>query len=159
VTPEQEIIEDLLKQVSAVRASMPETLAMIGTLPTDVAAFDALPVLARVGTTAMLKQFEQLEDCLASLFRAVLKTMGQRLKGLYPLDIGHRMVEFRVLDDAHAWLAAVKLRNQLVHEYSLAADERLARLSQAYHTLPLLIDAAVRIDRFIVERKLLEHPE
>jgi uncharacterized protein YutE (UPF0331/DUF86 family) len=156
VTPEQEIIEDLLAQANRVRDSLPATLSMISTFPDTVEAFEAMPATARIGTTAMLKQFEQLEDSLAGLFRAVLRTMGQRLKGLYPLDIGNKMIELDVLDDSEAWLAVVKLRNQLVHEYSLVAAERFERLSQAYHALPLLIDALARIEKCIAERQLLE---
>lgn len=158
MTPEQEIIVDLLEQAKAVQASMPDTIGMIGELPKDVETFLDMPVPVRIGTTAMLKQFEQLEGSLASLFRAVLKAMGQRLKGLFPLDIGNKMVELDVIDDAHAWLNVVKLRNNLVHEYSLDADGRLERLSEAYHAIPLLIDATVRIDKLIAERKLLEQP-
>lgn len=158
MTPEQEILTDLIEQVRALRESMPPTLAMIGDLPRDVDTFDAIPVTARIGTTAMLKQFEQLEDALASTFRSVLKALGQRLKGLYPLDIGNRMVDLDVLDDGHAWLEIVKLRNHLVHEYSLDADQRLLRMTQAYDAIPLLLDAAVRVDRLIADRKLLETP-
>lgn len=157
MTPEQEIIEDLLTQAVAVRASLPDTLSMIGTLPATVEAFEAMPAATRIGTTAMLKQFEQLEDSLAGLFRAVLRALGYKLKGLYPLDIGNKMVELDVLDDADAWLAIVKLRNQLVPEYSLVAGERFERLKHAYHSLPLLVDAWARIDQVIGERKLLEH--
>lgn len=158
MTPEQEILADLIQQIRALRESIPPTMAMIGDLPRTVDAFDAIPVTARIGTTAMLKQFEQLEDALASVFRSVLKALGQKLKGLYPLDIGNRMVELDVLDDGHAWLAIVKLRNQLVHEYSLEADQRLLRMTQAYDAIPMLIDAAVRVDRLIEDRKLLELP-
>ena len=155
MTPEQEIIEDLLKQVSALRGSIPDTLAVIGSIPADLAAFEALSTVPRIGTTAMSKQFEQLEDSLASLFRAVLKALGQQLKGLYALDVGHHMVALGVLDDADTWLSVVKLRNQLVHEYSVAPARQLDRLRQAHAALPFLLDAAQRVETLIERRALL----
>jgi uncharacterized protein with HEPN domain len=155
VTPEQEIVADLLRALRALVRSTEETLGLLPTLPEDASAFAALPVIARVASTAALKDFEQLEDTLNALFRTVLRAMGVRLKGLYPLDIGHRMEELDVLDDAARWLEVVKLRNELIHDYPVEPADQLARLRQALGHLPFLFDAAARIERLIERRALL----
>lgn len=156
MTPEQEIIVDQLEAIGAVARSARETLPMIGAMPPDDASFAAMTPLQRMAATAMLKEFEQIEGLLSGLFRAVLRTLGVRLKGLYPLDIGNRMVELDIIDDADRWMAIVKLRNDLVHEYPLGSSDRYDRFAAAHESFPFLFDAAARAERVIAQRRLLE---
>lgn len=155
MTPEQEVIADLLATARRLAASARETLTLIETIPFDEAGFQALTPIERIATTAALKQFEQIEDTLNGLFRAILRALGIRLKGLYPLDIGHRMEELDVLDDAERWLAIVKLRNELVHDYPKEEAEQLSHLQAAIAALPVLFDAVYRTGRLVAARDLL----
>lgn len=156
MTPEQEVLTDLLEAAVSLRKAAADALSMIDTVPTDEVAFDAMPPVARIATTALLKSFEQLEDTTNGLFRAILRTLGVRLKGLYPLDIANRMDELDVLDDPARWVDIVKLRNELVHEYPSEAALRFIRLCAAHDALPFLFDALDRAERLIRARNLLE---
>lgn len=158
MTPEQEIIADQIAAIRAVCASVRETLPLIGTMAHDDASYAAMTPLQRIATTAMLKQFEQLEGLLNGVFRAILRALGVRLKGLYSLDIANRMAELDILDDSGRWVSVVKLRNELVHEYPVGTSDRYDRFVAAHAALPLLLDAASRADRVVAARGLLETP-
>jgi hypothetical protein len=158
MSPEQELMADLLQQGTASLVGADEAIAIIGPFPETVDAFGTMNVAARVGSTALIKSFEQLEDTLASLFRTILKTLGQSLKGLYALDIGEHMTMLSIIDDATGWLKIVKLRNSLVHEYPTDSLKRFEQLSSVYAAIPILRDALERADAFIrVEKKWLNH--
>lgn len=160
MTGEQEIVADCLRAVRSLVSSARETLALVGEVPRDLDAFAALTPMKRMATTASLKQFEQLEGALHGLFRGILRVLGVRLKGLYALDIGYRMEELDIIDDAQRWLAIVQLRNELVHDYPDAEAVRLARLGAALAAFPFLLDAAQRADHVVTTRNLLkETPE
>ncbi|MBJ6122674.1 hypothetical protein [Sphingomonas mollis] len=156
MTPEQEIVADQLDAIAAVERSARETLPLIGRMPVDDATFAAMTTMQRMASTAMLKQFEQMEGLLTGLFRAILRIMAVRLKGLYPLDIANRMAELDVLDDPDRWVAITKLRNELVHEYPLGSSDRYDRFIAAHDAFPFLFDAAERAHRVVVARRLLE---
>lgn len=159
MTPEQEIVADQLEAIARVVRSALETLPIIGTMPSNDVEFDAMTALQRMAATAMLKEFEQLEGLLSGLFRAILRTLGVRLKGLYPLDIANRMAELGVLSDPERWVAIVKLRNELVHEYPLGSSDRYDRFSGAFDALPFLFEAAERAQRAVTDRGLLDNQQ
>lgn len=156
MTPEQEIIADQIAAVRAVCRSARETLPLIGLMARDDASYEAMTALQKIATTAMLKEFEQLEGLLNGLFRAILRALGVRLKGLYPLDIANRMAELDILDDPARWVTIVKLRNELVHEYPISTSDRYDRFAAAHDSFPLLLDAADRAERVVGARGLLE---
>lgn len=155
MTAEQEIVADQLEAIAAVARSAREALPLIGAMPADDAEFAAMTAIQRMAATAMLKQFEQAEGLLSGLFRAILRTLGVRLKGLYALDIANRMAELGILDDPDRWVTIVKLRNELVHEYPLGSSDRYDRFSAAHDSFPFLFDAAERAERVVAERGLL----
>ena len=155
MTPEQEIITDLLESVRALVLSARETLTLAEPTPRDADAFAAMPPLQRLATTAMIKQFEQLEGALHGLFRAMLRLLGVRLKGLYALDIANLMAELDVLDIPSRWVDMVKLRNDLVHDYPLHATDRWDRVVETRAAFPFLFDAAERAERVIRTRAMI----
>lgn len=155
MTPEQEIMADLLEGVRALVLSSRETLALVEPVPGDAEALAAMTPLQRMGTTAMIKQFEQLEGALHGLFRAMLRSLGVRLKGLYALDIANRMAELDVLDVPLRWVDIVKLRNDLVHDYPIQATERWERVVETHGAFPFLFDAAARAERVIRARVMI----
>lgn len=154
--PEQEVLTDLLDAAGMIVRSAREATPLAGPPPEDDTAFAAMTPVQRIATTALLKQFEQLEGTLSSLFRAVLRTLGVRLKGLYPQDIANKMAELGVLDEPGRWVEIVKLRNDLVHEHPLGSSERYDRFVDALRSLPFLFDAADRAGRIIVQRGLIK---
>lgn len=135
-----------------------EAMMVIGLFPESVDEFGNMNAAARVGSTALIKSFEQLEDIIASLFRTILRALGQPLKGLYALDIGEHMVGLSIIDDAAGWLKIVKLRNSLVHEYPTDSAKRFDQLASVYAAIPILRDALDRAKIFIcVEKKWLSY--
>ena len=105
MSPEQELMDDLLRQGKASLVGIDEAMGIIGLFPKSVDEFGNMNVTARVGSTALIKDFERLEDIIASLFRTILKALGQSLKGLYAFDIGEHMV---VLSSVHAALPTLR---------------------------------------------------
>ena len=159
MTPEQDIVADQIEAIAKVTQSARHALPLIGAMPKNDPAFAAMTDLQQIAATAMLKQFEQIEGLLSGLFRAILRILGVRLKGLYALDIANRMVELGILDDADRWVTIVKLRNELVHEYPLGSSERYDRFIAAYEAFPFLFDAVDRAIAVVAARDLLkEHP-
>jgi uncharacterized protein YutE (UPF0331/DUF86 family) len=158
MSPEQELMDDLLRQGKASLVGIDEAMTVIDHFPKSVGEFGNMNAAARVGSTALIKSFEQLEDTIASLFRTILKTLGQPLKGLYALDIGEHMVGLLIIDDAAGWLKIVKLRNLLVHEYPTDSEKRFEQLASVHAAIPILRDALERAKNFIcVEKKWLNH--
>lgn len=158
MSPEQEVMHDLLRQGKASLVGIDEAMAIIGLFPESVDEFGTMNVSARVGSTALIKDFEQLQDIIASLFRTILKALGQSLKGLYALDIGEHMVVLSIIEDAAGWLKIVKLRNSLVHEYPTDSAKRFEQLSSVHAALPTLRDALIRAEIFIcIEKKWLNY--
>lgn len=155
MTPEQEVIADLLQGVRALVLSSRETLTAVEPAPRDADAFTSMTPLQRMATTAMIKQFEQLEGALHGLFRAMLRSLGVRLKGLYALDIANRMAELDVLDIPLRWVEIVKLRNDLAHDYPIHATERWDRVVETHAAFPFLFDAAARAERVIQARAMI----
>ncbi|UUL82602.1 hypothetical protein [Sphingomonas qomolangmaensis] len=159
MTPEQEIIFDLLEAARALVKSSSEALDLLGSPPASADNFAAMTTIQRITTTALLKQFEQLEGTLHGLFRAILRALGVRLKGLYPLDIANRMAELDVLDDPPRWVAIVKLRNNLAHDYPPETGDRYERFLEAYASFAYMFDATQRVERVIQERHLLDEEQ
>ena len=158
MTPEQELMDDLLRQGKASLTAIDEAISLIGLFPSNVDDFAKMNVAARVGSTALIKSFEQLEDTIASLFRTILKTLGQSLKGLYALDIGEHMAVLSIIDNAPDWLKIVRLRNSLVHEYPTDSVKRFEQLSSVHAAIPILREALKRGETFIrAEKKWLNH--
>ena len=156
MTPEQEVIADQLSAIAAVARSARETLPLIGAMPNDDAAFALMTPLQRMAATALLKEFEQIQGLLSGLFRAVLRLLGVRVKGLYAQDIGNKMAELAIIDDPDRWLAIVKLRHELVQEYPLGSSDRYDRFTAAHDAWPFLFAAAEQAEKVIAERALLE---
>lgn len=158
MSPEQELMDDLLQQGKASLLGIDEAMAVIDQFPKSVDDFGAMNIAGRVGSTALIKSFEQLEDTISGLFRTILKALGQSLKGLYALDIGEHMVALSIIDDAVVWLKIVKLRNALVHEYPSDSERRFEQLASVHTAIPILSDMFKRAESFIcVEKKWLNH--
>ncbi len=156
MTPEAEILKDLLEQADRSAAGLGETVRLLGAFPDNRSDFEAMSPLQRLISTGMLKQVEQLEGSLHGAFRVMLRILGISLKGLYPLDIGNRMAELGIVENGEDWLAAVKLRNELAHEYADTASARFTRTAQAFAMVPLLRNALARLQSVVAERGWLD---
>lgn len=71
---------------------------------------------------------------------------------LSPAEVGNRMAQLGIITDGETWLEIVKLRNELVHEYPIAADLRFQRVAQAHAAIPFLTMADRRLRAFVADR-------
>lgn len=152
MTPEQEVLTDLLNQLERIGRGAAEDRSVLGAVPTTVEEFVAMPPIARIASKALLKSFEQYVDTIQRTVRTLLRATGYRLKGLTPLDVANKAEELDQVSDARTFLALIKLRNELAHEYPDDAETRFGRFTQAVAGLPFLNDAADRVRRFATTR-------
>lgn len=154
MTPEAEILHDIVQRLKALRASLSDTLDLTGPVPADQAAFDGLGKIERVASTSLLKVVEQIEDQLARLFRTILNALAVDTTGLYAQDIANRMEKLGIIDDAGRWVGVVRLRNRLVHDYPIDLAAQFSRLKQAHEATSFLRDTTERALAFLNDRNL-----
>lgn len=152
MTAEQEVLADLLDQLDRTVRGAADDRAVLGEPPTDLAAFDAMPLIARTASKALLKSFEQYVDTLQRIVRTQLRATGHRLKGLTPFDVANKAEELGQIGNALMFLDLIKLRNELAHEYPDDAETRFTRFTTAAAAFPFLDDAAVRVRDFVANR-------
>ncbi len=148
-TPELEIMDRLLDRLGRLHASVAADLELLDSMPSDLAAFDAMPSPRQSGARATLKSFEQIEDQLSRAFRAIPKLMGEDTARWFSRDNADFMERIGLLDDAGEWSKVVKLRNQLVHDYPLDPQVQFDRLIEAIGHLPLLAETIHRLTTFV----------
>lgn len=152
MTPEQELLADLLEQLRRIAAGAAEDQVMLGEPPATLEAFQSMPPSGRTASKALLKGFEQYVDTLQRVIRTQLRGTGFRLKGLTPLDVANKAHELDQVSDANLFLSLVKLRNELAHEYPDDDETRFFRFSQAIAGMPFLRDAMERVMYFSATR-------
>ncbi len=154
-TPEGDILVVICDRVQALTVALDEDMRLLGTIPTDLTAFEAMTEHGRVGSRALLKTVEQLEDQLMRLFRTILQARAVDTKDMYARDIANRMESLRIIDSADDWMAVVKLRNRLVHDYPLTSEARFAKLVEAAHSTQILRAAAQRALQYVDKKEWL----
>lgn len=112
-----------------------------------------------VDVLAFLKTYEQLEDTLGRTLKtiAMLMQLGKDER-LTPRDIAYRAVALGILDDGKAWADAVRVRNELAHEYPLKPGKQADQVNKAWEKSSTLFQTAAAIRSF-VERERLLHGE
>lgn len=152
MTPERDILVDLLDQLDRIARGASIDRAMLGEPPTTPEAFEAMTPAAQSFSRALLKSIEQYVDTLQRTIRVQLREAGFRLKGMTPLDVANMAEELDQIADARAFRKVIELRNELTHEYPDDAATRFARFTRAVEALPFLDDAASRVRRFATTR-------
>lgn len=105
---------------------------------------------------AFLKTFEQLEETLGQTLKtiAIMMQLG-RIERLAPRDVALRAVALGVLADGKAWADAVRVRNELAHEYPLEPTKQAAQVNAAWDKSETLFDTARQITAFVERERLL----
>ena len=152
MTPEQEVLTDLLTQLDRIAKSVTDDCEVLGGAPQTLVEFENMPMLARTATKALLKDFEQYTDTLQRVIRSELRVTGVRLKGMTPLDVANKAEELDQVADGPRFLKLVKLRNELAHEYPDNPETQFLRFSQTLAGLPFLHDVASRVRAFAATR-------
>ena len=142
MTGEAEILWAILARLEALLLACDEDQEALGSMPSDVSTFLAMPPSRRVASRALLKTVEQLQDQLARLFRLLPKLRAVDTVGWYAQDYANFAEKQGVLQDGLGWSEIVKLRNRLVHDYPLTTEARFEALAQAWAVVPTLTAAA-----------------
>ncbi len=152
-SPEDEVLEAIGDRVRALVVALGEDLRLLGPVPSDLAGFEAMGEASRVGSRALLKTVEQLEDQMMRLFRTLLQARDVDTKDMFARDVTNRMAGLGIVANTDAWMQVVKLRNRLVHDYPLTSDARFAKLVEAAAAAGVLRSSAARALTYIEKKE------
>lgn len=100
---------------------------------------------------AFVARFGRLQDTLADkLLPALLSQLAEPLGSA--LDNLGRAERLGFIASVDQWLQARRLRNRMVHEYVRDAAELATALQAGHAFVPLLLDAAVALEREVRQR-------
>ena len=125
-------------------------------VPIDADRMQSLSGDEHVNVLAFLKTFEQLEDTLGRTLKtiAMLMQFGKDER-MQPRDVAHRAVSLGILEDGKDWADAVRVRNELAHEYPLRPDKQAEQVNKAWAKCATLFQTAVAIRNFVEQERLL----
>lgn len=122
-------------------------------LPASETVLNALPVVERIASIALLKRYEQLQDLIAQVGRLMISWEGERTERLSRRDLANWMERFGAVEDADDYVAASELRNRLVHDYPLDEDEQTQRVNASWTGFPALIAMIDGLRRHMIGRE------
>lgn len=129
-----------------IESLMPMTTAAMQTLNDD----DDIDVLA------FLKTYEQFEDTLGRTLKTISLVMAfGKPERLTPRDVANRAIALGVVSDGRAWADAVRVRNELAHEYPLNPAKQTEQVNRAWDQCATLLRTLAEIETFIDEEGLL----
>ncbi|HEX8486538.1 hypothetical protein [Sphingomonas sp.] len=109
-----------------------------------------------VDVLAFLKTFEQLEDTLGRTLKTIAMLMQfGKTERLMPRDVAYRAVSLGILEDGKDWADAVRVRNELAHEYPLRPDKQSEQVNKAWEKCTTLFQTANAIRNFVERERLL----
>ena len=111
---------------------------------------------AHVDVLAFLKTYEQFEDTLGRTLKTIAMLMQfGKTERMQPRDVAFRAVALGIFEDGRAWADAVRVRNELAHEYPLNPGKQAEQIAKAWDKSTTLFDAARAIREFIERERLL----
>lgn len=109
-----------------------------------------------VDVLAFLKTYEQLEDTLGRTLKTISMLMQfGKAERLMPRDVAYRAVSLGILEDGKEWADAVRVRNELAHEYPLRPDKQSEQVNKAWDKCQTLFRTANAIRIFVEQERLL----
>lgn len=110
-----------------------------------------------VDVLAFLKTFEQFEDTLGRTLKAVSLVMSfGKVERLTARDVTNRALALGLITDGKAWADAVRVRNELAHEYPLNAVRQTEQVNKAWEHCETLFRTLGEIEAFVVCEGLLD---
>lgn len=125
-------------------------------VPIEAARMRSLSDDEHVDVLAFLKTYEQLEDTLGRTLKtvAMLMQLG-KVERLMPRDVAFRAVSLGILEDGREWADAVRVRNELAHEYPLRPDKQADQVNKAWEKSATLFATADAVRTFVDRERLL----
>lgn len=155
MTDPETLAKKALVRCRRVSAGFDELVGPLSTvLPYAGDDLGLLPLDQRTRALALLKRFEQLQDLTARLGRATIAFEGDDAADLTQRDLGNWFEKKSIVVDAVDWMAMSRLRNRLVHEYPLEEYEQVARLNEAWASIPALCQMARALDDYLAKKGL-----
>ena len=140
----------LASRLTTVREQIEGLIPISATRLAELEAGDDISILA------FLKTFEQFEDTLGRTLKTIAMIMQLgKPERLTPRDIAFRAVALGIFDDPKAWADAVRVRNELAHEYPLRPDKQANQVNAAWDMCDTLFDTARAIAAFVERERLL----
>lgn len=155
MTPESDVLTDLLARVAALEKSSRQDAGLLERVPETVDELEAMSPVQQAASRAIMKCFEQIEDQLARIFRLIPKLLRVDTSGWYMRDYANFMEKAGVAATANEWMTIVDLRNRLVHDYPIDAPTQLAKLRDVDRLLPVLHATHARLLAFTRTRSEL----
>lgn len=136
----------LRKARGRVEALMPISAEQVRSLDDD----------AHIDVLAFLKTYEQFEDALGRTLKTIAMLMQfGKTERLQPRDVAHRAVALGILEDGKAWADAVRVRNELAHEYFLNPGKQAGQINAAWDKSATLFATARAVAEFVERERLL----
>ena len=125
-------------------------------IPIDADRMRSLSDDEHVDVLAFLKTYEQLEDTLGRTLKtiAMLMQFGKDER-MQPRDVAYRAVSLGILANGRDWADAVRVRNELAHEYPLRPDKQAEQVNKAWKKSATLFRTADAIRNFVEQERLL----
>lgn len=126
-------------------------------IPLDADRMRSLTDDEHVDVLAFLKTYEQLEDTLGRTLKTILMLMQLgKIERLMPRDVAYRAVSLGILGNGKDWADAVRVRNELAHEYPLRPDKQAGQVNKAWEKSDTLFGTAAAIRTFVAQERLLD---
>lgn len=153
-------IRQLFDRCAALLTGVDEVLVdLVALTPFTVERFQSATRHQRVASVALLKRMEQVQDVLARLLRALAAWQGRDAAALTMRDLGNLAEQLGAVAHAEEWMALVRLRNRLVHEYPLEEAEQVARVDACWIMTGVARDMTRRLRAYAADQGLIETPE
>jgi hypothetical protein len=128
-----EVIASAFARCRRIAAGVDELTPLLApVLPFNGHDLADLGLVERIASVALLKRYEQLQDMVGRLSRAVVSWEDGDARELTHRDLGNWMEKRGFVADADQWMDALKLRNRLVHEYPVDEAEQVARVNDTW---------------------------
>jgi len=142
----ERLADRLMRVRKRIEALIPMTIDRLSSLDAD----DEIDVLA------FLKTYEQFEDTLGRTLKTIAMVVQfGKAERLTPRDVAFRAVALGIMEDGKPWADAVRVRNELAHEYPLRPEKQTAQVNAAWEKSDTLFATARAIDAFVERERLL----
>ena len=125
-------------------------------IPLGPDRMNALDDDEHVDVLAFLKTYEQLEDTLGRTLKTIAMLMQfGKTERMMPRDVAYRAVSLGILESGKDWADAVRVRNELAHEYPLRPDKQAEQVNKAWEKSDTLFRTAAAIRTFVNAERLM----